>query len=83
MEVSYRVSKSIASTKFRQSKNTPKRFWNHVVRDAERKLDRAERKAKQLQEALKVFRKNAAERAPIPGELSSKKAGTDAKSIPA
>ncbi len=55
-----------------RSKNTTKRFWNQVVRDAERKLDRAQRKVKQLQESLDVFRKNAAERVPIPGELSSK-----------
>jgi hypothetical protein len=65
------MSKSKASIILDMPKNRHKHFWNQVIRDAEIKLSNARRKAVGLEESLKVFRRNAAEGVPIPGEVSA------------
>jgi hypothetical protein len=48
--------------------HTSKDFWKQAVTDAGRKIAEAKHRIKQLERAREVFRKNAAENAPIPGE---------------
>ncbi len=47
-----------------------KDFWKQAVTDSNHKITEAKRRIKELERAREVFRRNAAEGAPIPGEIS-------------
>lgn len=76
----YDMSKNKASNILDRHKYKSKTFWNQVVTDTEIRLARAKRKVEELEEALGIFKHNATDGAPIPGELSEK-AGTAGESI--
>lgn len=57
----------MSKAKVNNNLHIAKDFWNHAVTDANKNIEKARNRIKQLELAREIFRKNAKENVPIPG----------------
>jgi hypothetical protein len=57
----------MSKAKVKYHLHNAKDFWNHAVTNANRNIEKARNRIKQLELAREVFKKNAKEDVPIPG----------------